>query len=247
MAKRTVLFLGSKPIGYHCFQFLLQQQEILNIQVIGLLSNNNTRFDANLNLMALAAEYAVPVFEHPDAMPEADFIYSVQYHLILNAEHIAKARVEAVNLHMAPLPEYRGCNQFSFAILDGKKEFGTTIHRIDTRIDHGDILFEQRFPIPEHCWVETLYNLTESASIELFQSSLANLVQGNYTAIPQTELEAERGTSLHYRKEINTIKEIDLNWDAEKIARHIRATSMKGFEPPYALLSGEKVYFTCKW
>jgi methionyl-tRNA formyltransferase len=247
MAKRTVLFLGSKPIGYHCFHFLLQQQSVLDIEVIGLLSNNNTRFDANLNLKTLAAEYAVPVFEGPDAMPEADFIYSVQYHQILKAEHIAKARINAFNLHMAPLPEYRGCNQFSFAIIDGKKEFGTTIHRMDTRIDHGDILFEKRFPIPEHCWVETLYELTETASIELFQASLAKLVQGNYTATTQASLEAERGTSLHYRNEINTIKEIDLNWEAEKIARHIRATSMKGFEPPYALLLGEKVYFTRTW
>jgi methionyl-tRNA formyltransferase len=247
MAKRTVLFLGSKPIGYHCFHFLLQQQSVLDIQVIGLLSNNNSRFDANLNLMALAAEFGVPVFEHPDAMPDADFIYSVQYHQLLTAQHIAKARIDAFNLHMAPLPEYRGCNQFSFAIIDGKTEFGTTVHRMDTRIDHGDILFEKRFPIPPNCWVETLYELTETASVDLFQSSLATLIRGEYAAIPQSHLEAERGTSLHYRKEINTIKEIDLTWEAEKISRHIRATSMKGFEPPYTFIGGEKVYLTRTW
>lgn len=247
MAKRTVLFLGSKPIGYHCFNFLLQQQSILNIHVIGLLTNNNTRFDASLNLKVLATEYNVPIFDSPDAIPEADFIYSVQYHQILSAQHIAKARIDAFNLHMAPLPEYRGCNQFSFAIIDGKTEFGTTIHRMDTRIDHGDLLFEKRFPVPPNCWVETLYELTESASIELFQSSLASLIQGDYVAIPQSDLEAERGTSLHFRNEINTIKEIDLTWEAEKISRHIRATSMKGFEPPYTFIGGEKVYLTRTW
>lgn len=247
MAKRTVHFLGSKPIGYHCFHFLLQQQSVLDVEVIGLLSNNNTRFDASLNMMALAAEFGVPVFEHPDAMPEADFIYSVQYHQILTAQHIAKARIDAFNLHMAPLPEYRGCNQFSFAIIDGKTEFGTTVHRMDTRIDHGDILFEKRFPVPPDCWVETLYELTETASIDLFQSSLAHLMQANYTPISQASLEAERGTSLHYRNEINTIKEIDLTWEAEKISRHIRATSMKGFEPPHTFIGGEKVYLTRTW
>lgn len=247
MAKRTVLFLGSKPIGYHCFHFLLQQQSVLDIEVIGLLSNNNTRFDASLNLKALAVEYGVPVFDGPDAMPEADFIYSVQYHQILSAQHIAKARIDAFNLHMAPLPEYRGCNQFSFAIIDGKTEFGTTVHLMDTRIDHGDILFEKRFPVPPDCWVETLYELTETASIDLFQSSLAKLLRGEYAAIPQSGLEAERGTSLHYRNEINAIKEIDLTWEAEKISRHIRATSMKGFEPPYTFIGGEKVYLTRTW
>jgi hypothetical protein len=50
------------------------------------------------------------------------------------------------------------------------------------------------------------------------------------------------GTSLHMRKEMAALKVIDLNWDKEKTERHIRATSMPGFEPPYFLLNGEKVY-----
>ncbi|MBK8684503.1 MAG: hypothetical protein IPN26_05660 [Bacteroidetes bacterium] len=75
-----------------------------------------------------------------------DFLISVQYHQILNERHIQKARTLAINLHMAPLPEYRGCNQFSFAILDQYPEFGTTLHVMDERIDHGDILFEKDSP-----------------------------------------------------------------------------------------------------
>ena len=247
MAKRTVLFLGSKPIGYHCLNYLLNHRDELNVHVEGLLTNNNTRFDAALNLKVLAEQYDIPVLDSLDEIPEVDFIYSVQYHQILTAQHIAKARIDAFNLHMAPLPEYRGCNQFSFAIIDGKAEFGTTVHRMDTRIDHGDILFEKRFPVPPNCWVETLYELTETASVDLFQSSLARLIRGEYVAIPQSNLEAERGTSLHYRNEINTIKEIDLTWEADKISRHIRATSMKGFEPPYTFIGGEKVYLTRTW
>ena len=107
-------------------------------------------------------------------MPNVDFIYSVQYHQILKKEDIQKAGIIALNLHMAPLPEYRGCNQFSFALLDNKKEFGTTIHQLDAQIDHGDLLFEKRFPIPENCWIEQLYSLTYDASLLLFKESLKN-------------------------------------------------------------------------
>ena len=57
----------------------------------------------------------------------------------------------------------------------------------------------------------------------------------------------ERSTQLHYRNEIQEIKEINLNWDSDKIQRHIRATSMPGFEPPYTILDNKKVYFTEKW
>ena len=145
---------------------------------------------------------------------------------------------------MAPLPEYRGSNQFSYAIIDGKTEFGTTIHRIDTRIDHGDILFQERFPIPEKCWVDELYALTYDASIKLFMSSLGDILAGNYTALPQAAIEAQYGTSLHYRNEIVMLKQIDLSWGQEQIERHIRATSMPGFELPYCIIDGKKIHFT---
>ena len=62
---------------------------------------------------------------------------------------------------MAPLPEYKGCNQFSFAIIDEVNEFGTTIHEIEASIDSGPIIAEKRFFINNNLWVKDLYELTE--------------------------------------------------------------------------------------
>jgi len=243
MLLKKVVFLGSKPIGYDCFAYMLAMQESLNIQVVGLLTHARKEFGNAHDLNILAEEHHIPTIENEDAIPVCDILYSVQYHRILKADHIQKASQIAVNLHMAPLPEYRGSNQFSYAIIDGKKEFGTTIHEIDTRIDHGGILFQKRFAIPEGCWVNELYQLTYEASNALFRDTLADIVNANYSATPQATLENEYGTSLHFRKEINHLKEIDLGWDKEKIARHIRATYMPGFEPPYCIVDGRKIYF----
>ncbi|MGC4056510.1 MAG: formyltransferase family protein [Chitinophagaceae bacterium] len=244
MNKKKVVFLGSKPVGYSCFEYLLQQRDALQIEVAGLLTQERKEFRGPADLTVLAEQYGVPVIADLNALPECDLLYSVQYHRILNAEHIARARQAAVNLHMAPLPEYRGSNQFAFAIIDGKKEFGTTIHLMDTRIDHGDILFQRRFEIPKHCWVNHLYELTVAASVKLFRYTLKHLIDGNYTPVSQASLVAAKGTSLHYRHEIADLKRIDLNWDAEKISRHVRATMMPGFEPPYCEVDKQKVYFT---
>ena len=52
-----------------------------------------------------------------------------------------------------------------------------------------------------------------------------------------------RTTKIHYRKEINNIKIIDLSWPKDKIERYIRATYMLGFEPPYCFVGEKKVYF----
>jgi methionyl-tRNA formyltransferase len=244
MQPKKIVFLGSKPIGYRCLAHLISVQDKLNVQITGMLTHARKEFGNAHDINSLATEHHIPILESMDDIPECDIIYSVQHHEILAARHIAKANQVAVNLHMAPLPEYRGSNQFSYAIIDGKTEFGTTIHKIDLQIDHGDIFFQKRFPIPENCWVDELYQLTFDASLQLFEESLPALVEGSYQHTPQQPMEPQYGTALHYRNEVKKLKQIDLCWDDEKIARHIRATSMPGFEPPYCIIDGKKVYFT---
>ena len=242
MSLKKLVFLGSKPVGYQCLSYLLEQKAQLGIEVTGLLTRSRKEFGEGNDLTQLAAEHQIPVLKSLAELPECDILYSVQYHEILKQEHISKVSELAVNLHMAPLPEYRGANQFTFAILENKKEFGATIHKIDTRIDHGDILFQDRFAIPEHCWVDDLYQLTLQSSVRLFTTTLANVISGDFIATPQQQLEKERGTSLHYKNEMASLKILDLSWDKERIERTIRATSMPGFEPPYFIMDGKKVY-----
>jgi len=241
---KSIIFLGSKPIGYRCLEHLLQKQKQLGYRVAGVLTQARREFGSGFNLNELAARYKVPVHDSLDALPECDILYSVQYHRILKQPHIDMAAQIAVNLHMAPLPEYRGSNQFTYAILEGRERFGTTIHQMDARIDHGDILFERRFAIPERCWIKELYDLTEAQSLQLFMETLPDIVGGNYEKTPQRTLEEARGTALHFRSDIDTLKEIDLSWNAEKIRRHVRATAMPGFEPPYTMIGGRKVHLT---
>ncbi len=241
---KTIIFLGSKPIGYECFTFLVDNAAKIGLRVAGLLTQPRKEFGEGHDLVALAEASNIPVIASPHDMPECDIIYSVQYHKILKQHHIDKARQVAVNLHMAPLPEYRGSNQFSFAILEGKKEFGTTIHQMAAGVDNGDILFQKRFPIKEGWWVHDLYEQTYKSSLNLFRQTLGHIVEGKYTPVAQELLVGKYGTSMHYRREMGALKAINLKWDKEKIELHIRATSMPGFEPPFCWIDGEKMYFT---
>jgi methionyl-tRNA formyltransferase len=209
--------------------------------VIAVGTQYRKEFGAEGDVASLAAQHHIPVFHQADDIPSCDIIYSVQYHQLLKAVHIAQAQVIAVNLHLAPLPEYRGCNQFSFAIMDEAKSFGVTIHEIDTRIDHGALLFESRFAIPPGIWVSELYQMTFDAAVALFQSSLASIINGAYEKIPQSYYEQTRKAQIHYRKEIETLKCIDLNQEEYVIGKTLRATYMPGFEPPYCWVNGRKV------
>lgn len=240
---RTLVFLGNKAIGYNCLQYTLSQQTVLGFRVVAVgTAEQGNLLDEDTSIPALCAAHQVPVFTDMSKIPTCDYLVSVQYHRILKASHIAQAQRIAVNLHLAPLPEYRGCNQFSFAIADESKIFGATIHRLETGIDSGDILWETRFAILPNCWVKDLYRQTQIAAQELYYNSLPDLIADNYVLTPQSSLLDKRGTTYHHRSDIVALKEISLDWSAEKITRHIRATYFPPFEPPYFLVNGQKIY-----
>ncbi len=239
---KKVTFLGSKKIGWECLQYINDHKRDLGIELIQLGTKLSKKDEYKERFIQLSQQEGISIFsDSDDVLLETDYIISVQFHLILSRSQLAKARHGAYNLHMAPLPEYRGCNQFSMAIIDQASVFGTTIHVMDAGIDHGDIVAESRFEIPQDIWVGDLYEMTEARSLQLFQSNLSPLLNGNLTPQSQESLIAERGTSLHYRDEINQLKELQLDWPEDKILRHIRATYMPGFEPPYFTIAGQKI------
>jgi methionyl-tRNA formyltransferase len=243
---RKIAFLGSKAIGAFCLSELINRQDELKAKVVAVLTKAN-KLDFSETVLSIAKENEIPILSSLDDLKEIDdldIIISVQHHEILRSEHIELASQIAVNLHMAPLPEYRGCNQFTFAILDEAKTFGTSLHRLEPGIDSGSILFEKRFPVPEKCTVKELYEKTVEASKKLFSEKIEDLIKGNYSPVSQSDLEEERGSSYHYRHEIDEVKKIDLNWPKEKIEKHIRATHMPPFTPPYAIKDGQKVELT---
>lgn len=239
--KKNVVMLCSKKIGLECLKILFEKQKRFSYQIIGVLTNERGEEIVdfcnrnNLRLIKNLQEYRT--------VENVDIAISVQYHKILRQEDINIASQLTVNLHMAPVPEYRGCNQFSFAIINRENYFGTTLHVIDTGVDSGDILFDRRFPISKDINVEDLYNKTFNESVILFEDNLYNLINGLYSPKSQ-KLIKNRKFYFYKRKDIEKIKKIDFSWSKEKINRYFRATSMTGFDPPYTILNGIKTPVT---
>lgn len=75
---------------------------------------------------------------------------------IFSAEEIAAARCGIVNLHLAPLPQYRGRYSAGHALRNGETEFGVTLHYIDEGIDTGPVIAIRRFAIAKHETVDSL-------------------------------------------------------------------------------------------
>jgi methionyl-tRNA formyltransferase len=232
-----VVFLGGKEIGFQCLCMLYDLSEKLNINIVGIGASKKGK-----KVIEFSKLHGLKIID--SIIPECGIIVSVQYDKILTKSEIKKASIIAVNLHMAPLPEYRGCNQFTYAILNQDDIFGVTLHKIVSNVDSGPILFEDRFTVPKKCWVYELYQYTYKHAIELFSNSIGLIVSGNYNETDQSDLIQSRSLSFHKRDEINDLKKINLDWSKDKIERHIRATSMPGFSQPYIFIGEKKCFFT---
>ena len=85
-----LVFLGSKPIGYQCLQYLLDKRQELDIEIVAVSTRLRTEFGAGNNLKELAEGHNIPLLDSLDDIPECDIIYSVQHHELLRERHIGK-------------------------------------------------------------------------------------------------------------------------------------------------------------
>jgi len=66
---------------------------------------------------------------------------------IVDAEVLAAPRLGAYNLHPGPLPERAGMNAPSWALYEGDKLHGVTLHRMTPGVDEGAVAFADRFEV----------------------------------------------------------------------------------------------------
>ena len=123
-----------------------------------------------------------------------------------------------INVHPSLLPKYRGSSPILTAILNGEKETGITIQRINLEMDTGSVLKQKIILLDGSETTDSLSNLVSEESPELLVSCIKNLESG----IINENLQDERMAS--YCKKIQ--KEDGLiNWNesALLINRKIRA------------------------
>jgi methionyl-tRNA formyltransferase len=111
------------------------------------------------DIEALCAHYGVPFEVVPSLnSPETEGAFraaGADLGLSLGNSYISPRIFEIpekgmINLHGEILPEYRGAQSVLWPIHDGSDQTGFTIHRIDSTIDGGDILYQVRNRIRFH-------------------------------------------------------------------------------------------------
>lgn len=203
---KRIVFLGGKGLGAKCLEELFCRQNELDYQIIAVGAAPRGK-----EIREFCQYQKIPILNNIQELLglEFDILLSVQYHEILSPQLLKCAQEIALNLHLAPLPEYRGCNQFSFAIVNEDEEFGVSIHKMEAKVDSGDIAFQVRFAIPKNCFVDELVALANQKGFELFCKSLPKICSGVYSLIHQDSVVANK-REFHKRVEIENLKHIQL-------------------------------------
>lgn len=110
------------------------------------------------------------------ALGPCDLGVSIGASHIFTPAEIALARCGIVNLHFAPLPEYRGRWSAGHALRNGDREFGATLHYVDAGIDTGPVIEVRRFPIPDNCTVDELRAMAFETGGQLWATWAPRLV-----------------------------------------------------------------------
>ncbi|MBI4862654.1 MAG: formyltransferase [Candidatus Riflebacteria bacterium] len=149
-----------------------------------------------------------------------DFLFSFYFRKLLKKELLALPSRGALNLHGSLLPRYRGRAPVNWVLVNGETETGVTLHYMDERADHGEIVAQQAVPIDRADTALTLYRKLASAARELLAGALGLLASGTAPRILQDHA---RATKFPGRKPEDG--RISWDWPAERVYNLMRAVT----------------------
>ncbi len=175
-----------------------------------------------------ALEHGIEVFQPEKLKEEAavsrireekpDIIVVAAFGQILSKEVLEIPEYGCINIHASLLPEYRGAAPIQQSILDGKKETGVTIMRMDEGLDTGDILLQRSIPIADDETGGSLFDKLSDLGASLVVEALPLIRDGKLTALKQ---DGERSSYAGMLKKDSG--RLDFSLEAEYLERLIRA------------------------
>jgi methionyl-tRNA formyltransferase len=99
-------------------------------------------------------------------------------------------RLGCLNVHPSLLPDNRGPDPLFWTFQRGDRETGITIHLMDTGLDTGAILAQERVDVPEGSHEATLERDLAARGGVLLLNALGELAAGTSQPVPQDEARA---------------------------------------------------------
>jgi methionyl-tRNA formyltransferase len=225
-----IVFMGSAELAIPSLQAILNagQDEVVGVVTQPDRPAGRKRMLTPCPLKAFAEQQDLYVMtpekigsaESVKALSELqpDLFVVVAYGQYIPGRVIELAPKRAINVHPSLLPKYRGSAPIQWAILNGDKETGVSIIYLAPKMDAGDILRQESWPIDAADTSATLHDklavfgagLLQKAIGDIRNDTVSQTVQDERLAVDVRKLSKEDGA-------------IDWTLPAEAIRNRIRA------------------------
>lgn len=220
---QPLVFFGSGPVAAKSLELLAKDFEI---EAVVTKAGKHKR-DA-VPVLDLASKLGTNIFTLANKQQLDELIASnpfdselgviIDYGIIVSRKVIDSFGLGIVNSHFSLLPQWRGADPISFAILSGQQTTGVSLMLINEKMDEGLLLAQDELAIAAK---ETTPSLTEKLiglSNRLLASNLPKYTAGKLKPYPQDESGTSYSSKLTKQDGI-----IDWQKPAAQLEREVRA------------------------
>ncbi len=196
----------------------------------------------------LASSKGIPVFAPEDInhplwverirRMNPDVIFSFYFRSMVRQEILSIPKLGAMNLHGSLLPKYRGRAPINWAVVNGEKETGVTLHYMTAKPDEGDILAQLAFPIAPADTALDVHKKAAEAAGKLLDGFLPKLLKAK-APIKGTKQDESKATYFHGRTPADGV--IDWKKSAAEIVNLVRGVT-KPYPGAFSYLGGKKYF-----
>ena len=228
-----VVFLGTPGFAVPALQALYNWGDP-EYQVVGVITQPDRPAGRGQNrtppaVKVLAAELGIPVFQperlrdNPAAqkfLEETDprLMVVVAFGTILAPEFFGYPCLGTLNVHASLLPSYRGAAPVAHTLLNGERETGVTIMKIDEGMDTGAIVSQSRLEVGIDTNAAELEEVLAHRGAELLIQTIPNYAAGEIQPVAQKEEQASYAPRIGKEE-----ARIDWSWPDLRIHNWVRA------------------------
>ena len=156
---------------------------------------------------------------------------------LLDKKTLSLFKYGVLNCHFGDLPYYRGNACPNWAMLNGKKKIGISIHLMDEGVDSGNIITKKYFPVNKKTTIQEFYNYAEEIVPTLFLRAITNVKNSKHGK--KQSRNPKQILRTYPRNKFDG--KIDWGDTADHISRLIRASG-KPFYGAYTFYNSKKLF-----
>lgn len=115
---------------------------------------------------------------------ELDLVVSIAASQIFKAALLHLPKYGCINLHSSPLPKYRGLMPNFWAMACGERETCVSVHRMDEKIDTGNLILQKPVKIPSSDSLHALMSRSKEVGADALLEAIARIAAGDLKTVP---------------------------------------------------------------